>query len=300
MDRNRFVLPKRDEDHLQELICFICDRVASSPTNCREDHVFCLPCIRTRLQRNASCPVDQAPLTEPDLSINRFMQRTIARLTVRCENRDAGGARAMVGAIRKRLRHPLGCRWEGPVHDLPRHQAECHFRCVTCHVCARRDIPLIGMPAHENVCAERLAQCQLCDARVLLREMPAHKDACPSATVFCPNHCLIRPHDSTDVTMLRREDVPAHLPHCPAQVVECEFHDLGCPFTGRRDGLYRHMEAALQQHVSVVRRALVEVRNHLGLPLKLAEQKEPMSPLAGGRGRGRQRPEPEHPRAPDG
>lgn len=60
--------------------------------------------------------------------MNKFIERTVSRLLIRCENRDAGGAMAMVGAIRKRLRHSVGGRWEGTVRQLNDHKNTCQFR----------------------------------------------------------------------------------------------------------------------------------------------------------------------------
>lgn len=281
MDADRFVITERDPETIKDVTCAICHRVAARPTNCRDDHVFCYSCIHSQLETYLACPVDGATLNPSDLVINKFMERTVLRLTIRCENRDSGGANAMVGAIRKRLRHPVGCRWEGTVRELQEHKSVCRFRCVRCRSCNRSDIPVIGMTAHLRECAERYTRCDMCQKEVIQRAMPDHIEVCPEASVYCPNHCLLRPAETTDVRMLQRKHVKEHLTTCPAQVIECEFRDMGCKLRCRRDVMHKHMEDAIQQHVSAVRSGLVEVRKYLGLKPTVAtcDDSQPPSPM---------------------
>lgn len=264
MDVHRFVCPdQRTREGIEDLQCKLCDKVAVPPMTCPDEHIFCKACIESHLAANPFCPQGGEELSIRDLSKSGLAERITARLTITCKNSSSSGNTHLVGAIRKRLRYPLGCRWVGKVCDLAKHEASCSFRSIECAACGRKDIPRVGKQAHLQLCAERITACELCEKKMPIRKLDEHLKKCPLATVYCPNHCLLSPDRTTDVTLLRRKDVASHLKECPRQLVDCEFRDMGCSFRGYRNDMSKHMEKAMQAHLAALRTHLVDVRREL-------------------------------------
>lgn len=239
--------------------CSICDKILVQPMQCRDEHMFCKTCITAHITTTAVCPADGAEISISDLHRCNFAEKVLSRLSIRCENNSINGTTHLVGAIRKRLRHPVGCPWIGKVRDLAEHASSCAFRTVVCKACGRTDIPLIGLSAHMKSCIDRTIACELCGEAILARHLEDHLRRCPDASMYCPNHCLLSPGNSTDVHMLRRRDLKAHLKECPNEIIACEFHELGCSFRGYRKAMPRHMKNAMQAHLSCLRSGLLRV-----------------------------------------
>ncbi|XP_075547414.1 RING finger protein 151-like [Dermacentor variabilis] len=80
----------------QELVCTVCLGVYRNPVECPCRHVFCSDCINGWLANSngfggASCPVCRRGVAAFQLvPVLPLVSNMIARLTVRCPNRDAG------------------------------------------------------------------------------------------------------------------------------------------------------------------------------------------------------------------
>lgn len=263
MDISRFICPPGDERTLEDLgdmHCFICKKIVVQPMQCRDDHMFCKACIGIHLTTRTTCPADGAALSINDINSCRFAEKILSRLIIRCKNNSKNGTSNLVGAIRKRLRYPVGCAWEGKVRDLPEHAKTCAFRTVLCKACGRDDIPLVGLPTHVKGCVDRNINCDLCEKTMLARHLEKHLQICPAASIYCPNHCLLHPGKSTDVRMFPRRDLQKHLEKCPNATVDCEFCEIGCTFRGHRGAMPAHMERTMQQHLRYMRTGLMELK----------------------------------------
>ena len=88
-DRNRFV----DEDKIvNDIICFICAKIAEDPQQAPCEHIFCNDCINNWLQEgNNSCPVDKECISHQDLKQpHRLTMQLINNLTIRCKHFSKG------------------------------------------------------------------------------------------------------------------------------------------------------------------------------------------------------------------
>ncbi|KAH7945260.1 hypothetical protein HPB49_008728 [Dermacentor silvarum] len=80
----------------QELVCTVCRGVYRDPVECPCRHVFCSTCIRDWLGRDMSPGSHSCPICRREISMSQvvpvvpLVTNMIARLTVRCPNRDTG------------------------------------------------------------------------------------------------------------------------------------------------------------------------------------------------------------------
>lgn len=262
-----------------DTLCGVCKRVVVKPVTClqEQDHLFCSNCVQTHASVTEAqrCPLSGHSLHPKELIPNRLVENMVSRFTIRCPNRERSAG--TVG-VRKRLRQPSGCRWQGLVSELPAHEKVCGHRRVMCPSCGEGGIPVLGMERHMRKCGDRMEPCGLCGQNIAVRALAAHIDVCPDARLFCPNACLLRPGEGNEVLLLPRKDVAAHLLHCPRALVSCLYSELGCSHTGYRENMRTHWATSMEKHMELMRNCMVELRKtcqcrHVGAP-KIATKQE--------------------------
>lgn len=263
MDIDRFITTDDAQKHaLQELTCALCHKVPTNPVTCPSRHYFCQGCIDRHLETSSACPVDDEALEAGQPRSCRFHAAMLAMFKIRCDNR-----RHTV-ATSKFSRNGTDCPWVGAMPDLAKHQAECPFRSISCSACGTSVLATF-LSAHLQRCPRKLGKCQLCDAVMANAKLQVHYDECPAASVYCPNHCVVRPNVG-DALVLRRCDVRAHLKVCPNRVFRCEFAQMGCKFRGNLEQMEGHKKESVHKHLTLITKShskLVAALNLLDVTL---------------------------------
>ncbi|XP_050035794.1 RING finger protein 151-like [Dermacentor andersoni] len=131
----------------QELVCTVCLGVYRNPVECPCRHVFCSDCINGWLANSngfggASCPVCRRGVAAFQLvPVLPLVSNMIARLTVRCPNRDAG------------------CTAKVTMETLNSHLGSCQFRRAPCPDCGSQIRPSELMAHRRERCSKRMVRC---------------------------------------------------------------------------------------------------------------------------------------------
>ena len=153
------------EDHRFEKVvdrnfyCPICLNVLKDPVQCRNQHLFCSPCIKRHLeQRSQTCPTCREELTAETLVQPRIVINLLSALKIGCDF-----------AAR-------GCRQLVELEFLKRHVAHCGYSPTKCENdgCSMI-INKIDKEHHENNdCGFRKVKCEECGEEVLYKKFKTH------------------------------------------------------------------------------------------------------------------------------
>ena len=227
--------------------CPICFELLTEPYLSDCGHHVCCQC-RTRLLADSKkeCPECREPDVLPSARLNKFLQREINDLKVRCHH------------------HREGCRWTGEVRDLQSHldpdKKKCNYIFLPCTFGCGERVRSGAMREHKNSsCTKRQMSCQYCSYCSLYDIVTAkHLPICLQVPVTCPNNCKEEG--------LKRKQLQAHIDECPLQVISCPFTSAGCTVKLPRNEMEKHEATA--------------VCEHLRLLMKLQLKQEPSTPPA--------------------
>ena len=234
--------PRRN---LEDLVCPICQDIASEPVQTSCGHLFCGECLK-----GSSCPVCRQQYTSmPD----HFNTRRIKGLKVECPN--------------------SGCSWKGELGDLQGHFTTCLYESVPCpNDCGGKFIRcLLGVHTHVG-CPLRIVKCQYCSYEDKASALDDHTTFCPSVPVECPHKCGKE---------TRRHKMATHLLEtCPKRLVRCKYHQIGCEELLPSDKLDTHLHNAKDEHLEMSMNKVVELSVAMGtLCLQNPHSFHPRSPF---------------------
>ncbi|XP_070392957.1 uncharacterized protein [Dermacentor albipictus] len=132
----------------EELVCSVCRGVYRDPVECPCRHVFCHNCIRHWLARGSSPGSGSCPTCGQDISASQvvpvvpLVTNMIARLTVRCPNRETG------------------CKAKVAMESLNCHMDTCQFRRVQCADCAAPMAASELFRHQRESCSKRMVRCR--------------------------------------------------------------------------------------------------------------------------------------------
>ena len=147
------LLESEDTDHFTCSICMQLLDTPSSPSGCKEGHVFCAACLRDALKATPRCPTCRADSSPDALTRSRPLETVINGLRLRCAH-GAAPPSAEPDAKRQKKDEVVeiqkgavvaasSCSWRGKVADYQAHLAECLFEPHSCKECgamvAKRD-----------------------------------------------------------------------------------------------------------------------------------------------------------------
>ena len=226
--------------------CPICCELLTEPYQSDCGHHVCQQCRTKLLAGSKECPVCRKPNVLTSARLDRFFQREIHDLKVRCQH------------------HREGCRWTGEVRDLQSHldpdKRRCGYILLPCSIGCGERVWNCAMSEHKkNSCTKRQMSCQYCSYCSSYDIVTAkHLPICLQAPVTCPNNCKEEG--------LKRKQLQAHIDECPLQVISCPFTSAGCTVKLPRNEMDIHEATS--------------VCEHLQLLMKLQLKQEPSTPPA--------------------
>ena len=196
-------------------------------------HHVCQQC-HTQLLTNGKkeCPVCREPDALSSAHLDKFLQREINDLKVRCQL------------------HMEGCEWTGELRDLQSHldpdKRKCDYILLPCFFGCGERIRSSAMRDHMmRYCVKRQMSCQYCSYFSSCEIITAkHLPICLQVPVTCPNNCKKEG--------LKREQLQAHIDECPLQVISCPFTSAGCTVKLPRNEMEEHEATAVCEHLRLV------------------------------------------------
>ena len=213
--------------------CPICFDLLTEPYLSDCGHHVCCQC-RTRLLTSIKneCPECREPDVLSSARLNKFLQREINDLKVRCQH------------------HREGCEWTGEVRDLQSHldpdKRKCDYILLPCSFGCCERIRSGAMRDHKKrYCTKRQMICQYCSYCSSYDIVTAkHLPICLQVPVTCPNNCKKEG--------LKREQLQAHINECPLQVISCPFTSAGCTVKLPRNEMEKHEATAVCEHLRLL------------------------------------------------
>ena len=214
--------------------CPICFELLTEPYQIVKcGHHVCQQC-HTKLITNGNkkCPVCREPNALSNAHLDKFLQREINDLKVRCQH------------------HREGCKWTGEVRDLQSHldpdKRKCDYILLPCSFGCGKRIRSGAMREHlKRYCTKRQMSCQYCSYCSSYDIVTAkHLPICLQVPVTCPNNCKKEG--------LKRERLQAHIDECPLQVISCSFTSAGCTVKLPRNEMEKHEDTAMRQHLRLL------------------------------------------------
>ena len=209
--------------------CPVCLELLFDPflTDC--GHHVCRQCYTRLLAESKECPECREPDALSSARLNKFLQREINDLKVRCQH------------------HREGCEWTGEVRDLQSHlDKKCDHILLPCSFGCGERIRSGAMRDHKKrYCTKRQMSCQYCSYFSSYDIVTAkHLPICLQVPVTCPNNCM--------KVGLKRKQHQAHIDECPLQVISCPFTSAGCTVKLPRNEMENHEDTAMRQHLRLV------------------------------------------------
>ena len=213
--------------------CPVCFELLTEPFLNDCGHHLCRQC-RTQLLADdkKECPECREHNVLPSARLNKFLQREINDLKVRCQHDREG------------------CRWTGEVRDLQSHldpeKRKCGYILLPCSFGCGERIRRGAMRKHmKSSCTKRQMSCQYCSYCSSYDIVSAkHLPICLQVPVICPNNCKEE--------RLKRKRLQAHIDVCPLQVISCPFTSAGCTVKLPRNEMEKHEDTAMRQHLRLV------------------------------------------------
>ena len=215
--------------------CPICFELLTEPYQIVKcGHHVCQQC-HTQLLTNGKkeCPICRGPDALSSAHLDKFLQREINDLKVRCQHLKEG------------------CEWTGEVRDLQSHldldKRKCDYILLPCFFGCGERIRSSAMRDHMmRYCVKRQMSCQYCSYFSSCEIVTAkHLPICLQVPVTCPNNCKKEKG-------LKREQLQAHIDECPLQVISCPFTSAGCTVKLPRNGMEKHEATAVCEHLRLL------------------------------------------------
>ena len=223
------------------LVCKICHHPSRKPhlTVCC-GHTFCASCIDNARWSSYACPMCRSEqfTTVP----NKQNERDILSLHVLCTNSKRG------------------CDWVGELNEIANHLTNsggCKFEEICCSVGCGKTLERQYLTGHvEKECPCRPTNCEYCETAGEYHFIEGlHIQNCLEYPIPCPNNC--------EVENFPRKLLEEHRKVCPLEIVQCEYHSVGCDTKMPRKDLTKHDEEKTNEHLSLMKSALIDTQNKL-------------------------------------
>ena len=213
--------------------CPVCFDLLTEPYLSDCGHHVCHQCHTKLLAEcKMECPECREPNALSSARLNKFLQREINDLKVRCQH------------------HREGCKWTGEVRELQSHldpdKRKCDYILLPCSFGCDEMVRSGAMREHkERYCTKRQMSCLYCSYFSSIDNVTTkHLPICLQFPVTCPNNCK--------KVRLKREQLQAHIDECPLQVISCPFTSAGCTVKLPQNEMEKHEDAAMRQHLRLM------------------------------------------------
>ena len=217
------------EDLEEDLICSICMKVLDKPqlVNCCEKR-FCESCLLDWKAINSSCP--HCRCTDFTHMLLKRPSSKIGELKVYCANKQYG-CRSILKIAEYEdhlsLVNAKGCQYV---------KLSCENKCGSMIFRGNMDQHLI------EECPNRSSQCIYCKKQGTYHSIVGpHIEKCPMYPLLCPRGCTAK---------VLRKELEAHKSSCPLEPVACPFSDFGCETKVIRKDLEKHVESNMSHHMT--------------------------------------------------
>ena len=219
-------------------------------------HHFCYTCRGRLLSSGKSeCPECREQDALTDARLNKYLQRQVNNLKVRCQH------------------HEVGCQWVGELRYLQEHLdpviRKCGFILLACPFGCGERVRSSAVKDHIlSDCSKRSCECEHCgyfNEFDIVTER--HYPVCEQFPVECPNAC--------SVENLKRIELASHLEEqCPLQVIQCPFTSAGCTVQLPRREMEEHEKnlEAMSHHLRMMM-SMMKVEQHSAPAVSIATKK---------------------------
>ena len=230
-----------DNKIVDELLCVLCKQLLREPVQTLCGHRCCSSCVKEwkGSRESFKYPADNELVS--DVFPDRFVEREVLNLEVKCSNLEAG------------------CEWRGLACGFDAHIATCPFDSIECsNTGCHFSLAKSKINKHiKDECLYRKIKCTRCDEHITAHEKKKHlEQECSKSKISCSQcgrqviHAQLLSHQDTD---------------CEQAIVRCPFSKVGCAATRpmKKQERRKHMDSALYNHVTYLLNFLLEIQSKL-------------------------------------
>ncbi|XP_065659874.1 TNF receptor-associated factor 3-like isoform X3 [Hydra vulgaris] len=237
---------------LDEYECPVCIMALREPVITLCGHRLCFSCSEEMIKRNNGvliCPLDKTILNSEKVFPDKFTERAILQLKVKCDN------------------FLKGCQWTGELKTINNHLTSCEYQEVKClnEQCSTTLLRKELSDHMEKHCIYRLVTCQYCKQKIIFCDIQIHEEKCECLPLCCVNQCGIE---------IMRKEMSFHITDsCANTIIPCQYLNIGCKFKGMRKEHETHADSSMQTHLSLAVSKLDALENKITLTLDTLENK---------------------------
>ncbi|XP_065659886.1 TNF receptor-associated factor 5-like [Hydra vulgaris] len=237
---------------LDEYQCPVCIMALREPVITLCGHRLCFSCSEEMKKRNNGvliCPLDKTVLHSEKVFPDKFTERAILQLKVKCDN------------------FSKSCQWTGELKTINNHLTSCEYREVKClnEQCSATLLRKELSDHMEKHCIYRLVSCQYCKQEIIFCDNQIHEEICECLPLCCVNQCGMK--------ILRKEMSSHIIDSCANTVIPCQYLNIGCKFKGMRKEHETHANSSMQNHLSMAISKLDALESKITLTVDTLENK---------------------------
>ncbi|XP_065659307.1 TNF receptor-associated factor 3-like isoform X1 [Hydra vulgaris] len=235
-----------------EYECPVCLMALREPVLTLCGHRLCFSCSEEIIKRNNGafiCPLDKTILNSEKIFPDKFTERAILQLKVKCDN------------------FLKSCQWTGELKTINNHLTSCEYEEVKClnEQCSTTLLRKELSDHMEKHCIYRLVTCRYCKKKIVFCGIQIHEEKCEYLPLCCVNQCGMK---------ILRKEMSSHITDsCDNTIIPCQYLNIGCKFKGMRKEHETHAESSMQAHLSLAISKLDALENKITLTVDTLENK---------------------------
>nr|XP_047143552.1 TNF receptor-associated factor 6-A-like [Hydra vulgaris] len=198
---------------LDDYECPVCSMALREPVLTLCGHRLCFSCSEEIKKRNYGvliCPLDKTILNSEKIFPDKFTERAILQLKVKCDN------------------FLKSCQWTGELKTINNHLTSCEYQEVNClnEQCSATLLRKELSDHMENHCIYRLVTCRYCKEKINFFDNQSHEENCECLPLCCLNQCGME---------ILRKEMSSHITDsCANTIIPCQYLNIGCKFKVRK------------------------------------------------------------------
>nr|XP_047142891.1 TNF receptor-associated factor 5-like [Hydra vulgaris] len=237
---------------LDEYECPVCKMALREPILTLCGHRLCFSCSEEIKKRNNGvliCPLDKTILSSEKVFPDKFTERAILQLKVKCDN------------------FLKSCQWTGELKKVNNHLTSCEYEEIKClnEQCTTSLLRRELSDHMEKYCIYRLVTCQYCKQKIIFCENQVHVENCENLPLYCVKECGMK---------VLRKEMSFHITSiCANTLIPCQYLNIGCNFKGTRKEQDTHAISSTQSHLLMAISKVVTLENKITSTMNTFEQK---------------------------